>query len=125
MSGAPLPRVVIPATTARDRFIALGIGGIVLAFVIFGVLSMGGKHVSPNLVTGVITAKQFTPQREDQVSFSGRKLLAARAIEGEYLFKVRVEKEARTYDVPVEKAVYEAKQQGDKLEFVRPRSEQR
>jgi len=125
MNPVPPPRVVIPSTTARDRWIALGIGVVVLAFVIAGVLTMGGKHTSKNIVVGVVEGKQFTPQREEQVSFSGRKIEGTKVIEGEYVLKVRVEKEGRTYDVPVEKWTYDGKQKGDRLEFVRPPSEQR
>ncbi len=125
MNADPKPRVVIPSTTGRDRLIALGIGIVVLAGVIFGILNMSEKHVSQNILIGVVEGKQFTPQREEQVSFSGHKIEGAKVIEGEYVLKVRVEKEGRSYDVPVEKWTYDGKQKGDKLEFVRPPSEQK
>lgn len=121
----PSPKIILPNTRRRDTLIALLAGAVILAFVIAGVMTMSQPHQSQNLLTGTIVGKQFTPQREEQVSFSGRKLEGTKLIEGEYLLKVRVEKEDRTYDVPVEKRVFDARQEGDKLEFVRPPSEQR
>jgi hypothetical protein len=121
----PGPRVVVPSTSRRDTIIAVVVGAVLLAFVGWGLMTMSQPHVSANTLVGVVVEKQFTPQREQQVSFSGRKLEGTKTIEGEFVLKVRVEKENRTYDVPVEKWVYEGKQKGDKLEFVRPASEQR
>jgi hypothetical protein len=121
----PEPQVVIPNTTRRDTIIAIVIGILVLAGVGFGVVSMSKPHASENVLVGIVVEKQFTPQKEQQISFSGRKLEGTKEIEGEFVLKVRVEKENRIYDVPVEKWVYEGKQAGDKMEFVRPESEQR
>lgn len=122
----PTPsRVVLPNTKKRDAIIAILIGVVLLIFVAYGVKTMSTPHESANILIGLIEAKQFTPQKEQQVSFSGRKLEGTKEIEGEFVLKVRVEKENRTYDVPVDKRVYDAKAVGDKLEFVRPPSEQR
>jgi hypothetical protein len=121
----PQPRLILPNTRRRDTLIAIVIGAITLAGVIWGIMSMSKPHVSQNILVGVVVEKQFTPQKEQQVSFSGRRLEGTKTIEGEYVLKVRVEKENRTYDVPVEKPTYESKQKGDRMEFVRPASEQR
>lgn len=121
----PGPRIVLPNTTRRHTIIAILVGAIILTFVGFGIMTMSTPHTSANTLVGVVVAKQFTPQKEQQVSFSGRKLEGTKQIDGEYVLKVRVEKENRTYEVPVEKWVYEGKQEGDKLEFVRPASERR
>jgi len=125
MNPDPATRVVVPNTSARDRLTAFGIGVVLLAFVIFGVIKMSEPNQSANLLVGVVEGKQFTPQREEQVAFSGRKLEGTKTIEGEYVLKVRVEKESRSYDVVVPEWTYKGKQKGDKLEFVRPPSEQR
>lgn len=119
------PRVVVPNTTRRDTLVAIVIGAVLLVGVGFGVMSMSKPHASANILNGVVVGKQFTPRKEEQVSFSGRKLEGTKQIAGEYVLKVRVEKEDRTYDVPVEKPVYESKKEGDAMEFVRPPSEQR
>lgn len=122
---APAPKVVVADTTRRDTLIAIVAGVLVLSFVGYGVLWMSKPHESRNILVGVIVEKQFTPQREEQVSFSGRRIEGVKQIDGEYLLKVRVEKENRTFEVPVEKPTFESKRVGDRLEFVRPRSEQR
>lgn len=119
------PRVILPDTKRRDTLIAIGIGAVLLVFVALGLMTMSKPHESANTLVGVVVARQFTPQKEQQVSFSGRKLEGTKEIEGEFVLKVKVEKENRTYDVPVEKRIYDAKTVGDKLEFVRPPSEQR
>ena len=81
--------------------------------------------VPGNKLTGVVTGKEFTPFKERQIDFSGRKIEAAREVDGEYVLKVRVDSEHRTYEVPVEKPVYETKKAGDSFTFLRPLSEQR
>lgn len=117
------PRVVVPGTTKRDAVIAVVTGLLVLAFLGYGIMQMG-KPGKSNELTGVIVSKEFTPQKERQITFSGRKLKSAREIDGEYLCKVRVAPQNRIYEVPVEKDTYEAKKIGDKLTFLRPESEQ-
>ncbi len=121
----PSPRVVVPSTTRRDALIAVVAGLLILSFVGYGIVWMAQPQPSENVLVGVVMEKQFTPGKEDQVSFSGRRLEGVKHIEGEYVLKVRVESENRTYEVPVEKVTYDRKKVGDKLEFVRPRSEQR
>ncbi len=122
MSAVP-PRFVVPSTTKRDAFIAVIAGLFILAFVVFGIIQMG-KPARGNQLTGVIVGKEFTPQKERQITFSGRQLKSAREIDGEYVFKVRVAKENRVYDVPVAKDEYQAKKEGDTMSFLRPESEQ-
>lgn len=120
------PRVVLPSTTKRDALIAVVAGVLVLGLVIFGIMEMAKPAPpSPNLLTGVVVGKQFTPLKERQITFSGKKLKGVREIDGEYVLKVRVPPENRVYDVPVEKPQYEAKKEGDTLTFLRPESEQR
>jgi hypothetical protein len=116
-------RVVIRDHSWRNTFIAVGIGIVLLVFVGYGVMHMGSP-VTGNKLTGTITEKVFTPQKERQISFSGRKIEGVKEIAGEYMMKVRVEAQNRTYEVPVEQYVYESKKVGDSLTFIRPRSEQ-
>ena len=49
---------------------------------------------------------------------------ATKEIAGEFMFKVRVESQNRTYEVPVEQELYEMKKVGDEVTFLRPPSEQ-
>jgi hypothetical protein len=123
MPSKPAP-LVIPSTSRRDALIAIVAGLVVLAFIGYGVMHMA-QPVTGNKLTGTVIEKVFTPQKEQQVSFDGRKLEGAKEIAGEYVLKVRVEEQKRTYEVPVEKELYESKNVGDTLTFLRPPSEQR
>jgi hypothetical protein len=122
--SAPQPRVVIPNTSKRDIFIAVAAGLLVLAFIGYGVMHMAAP-VAGNKLTGIVVGREFTPLKERQVSFNGRKIEGVQEIDGEYVLKVRVDSMNRTYDVPVEKPLYESKKDGDSLTFIRPPSEQR
>ena len=120
----PAPRVVIASTTKRDAFIAIIAGLLVLVFLGYGIMQMS-RPVAGNKLTGVVVGKVFTPQKEQMIDFSGRKIERTREIDGEYVLKVRVESENRVYEVPVEKPMYESKKEGDAMSFLRPESEQR
>ena len=122
--NASAPRVVIPSTTKRDAFVAIIAGLFVLAFVGYGIFQMS-RPVPGNTLTGVVVGKIFTPQKEQIIDFSGRKIERTREIDGEYVLKVRVETDQRVYEVPVEKPMYEVKKEGDSMTFLRPDSEQR
>ena len=113
MSKSPY---VVPSTTTRDVIIGLFLGAIVLAFVIFAIMNMGGA-VTGNSLTGTVIAKRFTPLAEQQVTF-GKGGIHSRHVEGEYILEVRVRE--HTYSVLVDQSIYEAKKQGDSLVFPRP-----
>jgi hypothetical protein len=121
---APTPpsRVVIQDHSWRNTFIAVGIGIVMLIFLGYGVMHMGSP-VKGNRLSGTVIEKVFTPQKEQQISFSGKKIEGVKEIEGEYVLKVRVKEENRTFDVPVEKYTYDSKKVGDSLTFIRPESE--
>jgi len=118
--NAPL---VIPSTTRRDALIAIVAGLVVLAFIGYGVMHMA-QPVTGNKLTGTVIEKVFTPQKERQVSFNGSHVEGAKEIAGEFVLKVRVDEQKRTYEVPVEQELYESKNVGDSLTFLRPPSEQ-
>jgi hypothetical protein len=122
--SAPQPRVIIPDTSKREVFIAIAAGLLVLAFIGYGVMRMAAP-VTGNKLAGIVVGREFTPFKERQVSFNGRKIEGVQEIDGEYVLKVRVDAMHRTYYVPVEKPLYEAKKDGDTLTFIRPLSEQR
>ena len=121
---APPSRVIVPNTTRRDALIGGIVGLLILVFIGYGVVHMS-QPVTGNKLTGTVIEKVFTPQKERQVSFNGRHIEGTKEIAGEYLLKVRVESQKRTYEVPVEQSVYDARQVGDSLTFIRPPSEQR
>jgi hypothetical protein len=114
---------VVPSTGKRDALIAIVFGFVILVFIGYGVMHMAAP-VQGNKLTGVVIEKIFTPQKEQQISFSGRKIEGTKEIEGEFVLKVRVESQNRTYEVPVEKPLYDSKKVGDSMTFLRPPSEQ-
>jgi hypothetical protein len=122
MPPKPTP-FVVPSTGRRDAFIAIVCGLVILAFLGFGVMHMASPVVG-NKLTGTVIEKSFTPQKERQVSFNGGHIEGTKEIAGEFMIKVRVEEQKRTYEVPVEQALYDSKKVGDQMTFLRPPSEQ-
>ena len=120
----PPPRVVIQDHSWRNTLVAIGVGTLLMIFIGYGLMHMGSP-VKGNRLTGTIVEKIFTPQKEQQVTFSGRKIEGVKEIAGEYVLKVRVDVQNRTYDVPVESVIYNTKKVGDPLTFIRPPSEQK
>ncbi len=118
----PVPKkspYVVPSTARRDLFVGLGLGIVVLAFIIFGVMSMGNRVVG-NTLTGTITAKNFTPAPEEQVTI-GKSGVHSRHLDGEYVLEVTVK--GKVYTVWVDKEVYAAKKVGEEFVFLRPKDE--
>ena len=109
----------LPDHTKRDALIATAIGLLALGLSVYGFLTLRSPN---NMLTGIVVEKVFTPAPEQQISF-GTKGLQRKEIEGEYVLKVKVQKEQRVFEVPVEKALFEAKRVGDQLTFLRPPSE--
>lgn len=123
MPPKPTP-LVIPSTGHRDAIIAIVVGLVVLAFIGYGILHMASP-VTGNKLTGTVIEKSFTPRKERQVSFDGRHIEGTKEIAGEFILKVRVASQNRTYEVPVEQELYDSKKVGDELIFLRPPSEQK
>jgi len=114
MNKAPL---VVPTMTTREVVIGVCVGVAVFAVILFAVMNMG-TGVTGNTLSGIITAKRFTPQPEEQVTI-GKGGVHASHVEGEYVFEVRVD--TRPYEVWVDKKTYEAKKVGESYVFPRPR----
>lgn len=119
-------RPVLRDTARRDTAIAVVCGLLVLGFIGYGVVTMnsGQQAASTNTLSGKVVAKKFTPAPQEEISFGSKGLKASRTA-GEYLLEVRVDREDRTFQVPVDASTYEATRTGDRQTFQRPRSEQR
>ncbi len=119
-------RVIIEDHTWRNTFIAVSAGIVVMIFLGYGVLHMASP-VTGNKLTGIITEKVFIAQPERQISFTGRKIEGVKEIAGEYVLKVRVEAQQRTYEESKwnECRLRSSKKVGDSLTFIRPESEQK
>ena len=107
----------------RDIITAVLIAVAVIGFIAFAVVQMGSGK-SDNLVTGVVTGRSATGDRETLLDVSTKGVKSKTADTG-YTLKVFVKDQNRTYDVMVERDVWEKKKDGDTLEFLRPPSEQR
>ena len=120
------PRVVVVSgTTKRDAIIAAVTGLLTVAFLAYGFMHFAkmSHRAKRSTLTGIVVEKQFAPAPEQQITV-GREGLRERRLDGEYVLKVRVDAEnARVFEVPVEKTMFEEKKVGDPLTFLRPRSE--
>ena len=114
----------MPDNTTRDAITAAVAGLLIVAFLVFGFLQFTGgqRKARSSTATGIVIEKAFTPRPEEQISF-GQEGLKTKTLDGEYLLKVRVEAEGRTFEVPVEKEVYARTEVGDSMTFLRPRRE--
>ena len=85
------PRLVLPDHSKRDALWATAIGLVILAFLAYGIWQIARPVlVRGNERTGVIVGKKFTPVRERQIRFSGKKIQGTQETDGEYLLEVRV-----------------------------------
>ena len=122
----PPKRPLIPDTSQRDTIIAVLVGIAVLAFVAVGIvmLSREPSRPSANQLTGTIVAKHARGEREQEIRV-GRKGLASEETDTGYSFEIHVEKDGRSYDVPVSKQLFDTRKIGDQQSFIRPPSEQK
>jgi hypothetical protein len=122
----PNPRVIVYGTPKRDLFIAIGAGLAVLLFVLGAIFWATREQGAPstNQLTGTITAKHNSGEKVSEITY-GKKGLSEREADSGYSFDIHVDAENRTYEVPVAKALYDAKKVGDKQSFIRPPSEQK
>jgi hypothetical protein len=119
-------KVPVSRTNRRDVIIAIVCGIGVLAFVIYGIMSMRSqqRETSHATLSGKIVEKSFKPAPEEKISF-GKKGLKSEHIAGEYILRVHVDRESRTFDVPVVESTYNSVSVGDTFTFGRPPSEQK
>lgn len=124
--STPDPRVIVPNTSKRDTLIAVGAGLVVLVLIIVGISLLNNQMnlQKENQLSGVIVAKHDAKQVEKEITY-GKKGLSARETDTGYSFDIRVDKENRTYTVPVSRELYEGKKVGEEQSFIRPPSEQR
>jgi hypothetical protein len=116
------PVLVVPRTSKRDILIAIAIAIAVLGFVTFAIYSTGTDKPK-NTISGIITGRRSTGERETQLNVS-RQGVKEKAIDTGYYLKVFVKEDNRTYEVTVEKDLWQTKKDGDRLDFLRPPSEQ-
>lgn len=110
------PRVVKPNTPPRVIVTAVLIALFVLGFILFAVFQ-SGRGITDARKSGIVVAKEFTPQPERQITLGREGGMTARDREGEFLLKVEVTQTdgvKKTYDVWIQKRdQYEAIKIGD------------
>lgn len=117
----PSSRRIVPDTRLRDTLLAAGAGLALLGFVIYAVLALNRQAGASGGVEGIISAKEFIPQPETQVTV-GRGGVKSREIAGEYILQVRVPSEnGQSYRVYVDRADYDARREGERYYFIRPK----
>ena len=123
--ATPKPdRRVVKDTKARDLVVAVGVGLVVMGFVVFAILQMGGE-VANKGAASIIVAKEFRPRAETQITV-GTSGLQKERIEGSYVFKVRVPSaDDREYFVWVEKKEFDTYDVGDAYYIVRQADRER
>lgn len=113
------PRVVKPHTPPRLIVTAVLIALFVLGFILFAVFQ-SGRGITDARKTGIVVAKEFTPQAERQITLGRQGGVTARDKEGEYLLKVEVTQTdgvKKIYDVWIQKKdQYESIKIGDSFD---------
>jgi hypothetical protein len=105
----------------KDIAIGAAVGVALLGFLLFGILSMH-KTVSDRRLVGTIIEKEFRPLAQTQITV-GRGGLHRKKVSGEFILKVEVPTENRTFHVWVGEAMYHAHEVGDTFTFIRPPEE--
>jgi hypothetical protein len=115
--------VVLEDRSKRDFWVALLLIVVVVAAAGTGLWKYvsGSPSAYSNTLKGVILEKQFTPEKEQLITF-GRKGLKRKENDGEYLLKVRVPPGNEILEVPVDRGLYQSKKVGDTVTFLKPES---
>ena len=121
-SQPPRPRVVVPRLSRRDIIISVLLALVVLGFIAIAVFSSGGYR-EHNKLTGTVRAHNAPGPRETLMTVS-RKGVSEKTADTGYSLKVWVESEKREFEVMVSKEDWDTTKDGDKLSFLRPKSEQ-
>lgn len=83
------PRTVKTKKPLSLILTACGIGGVLLAFIIFAVWYSGTQIIDARM-TGVVVKKEFTPAPEEQIIMQKQGQLTTRKKDGDYILTVDV-----------------------------------
>lgn len=112
------PRVVKPQTPARLIVAAVGIGLLVLGFVVFSVW-YSGRNITNARMSGIIVEKEFVPAPEQQIVLGREGSIQAREKEGDYILVVEVPQPdggKKTFRVFLGKKRYDSLQVGQSFD---------
>ena len=123
VTGVKKPVVVVSRFSLRDLALVLVI---LIAIVGFIVLAVQYSTKKPkNMLRGTVQGRYATGERETLLDVRPRKGVSSKTVDTGYYLKVFVPEENRTYDVIVEKELWQQKKDGDALDFLRPADEQK
>ncbi|MEO6742341.1 MAG: hypothetical protein ABIP20_19015 [Chthoniobacteraceae bacterium] len=119
----PRPRVVVPKVNRRDIIIAVLVALAVIGFILLAIFSAGG-YKEHNKLSGIVRAHNKPSPSETLMTVS-RKGVTEKTADTGYSLKVWVESDKTEYEVMVSKEDWDSTKDGDKMTFLRPKSEQR
>jgi hypothetical protein len=120
--AAKKPVVVVKKFTARDLALTVIIAILVIGFIVMAILY--STRPPKNTLRGVVKGRYATGERETEFDVS-RRGVKSKTVDTGYYLKVFVPEENRSYDVIVEKELWNTKKDGDTLDFLRPPDEQK
>ena len=120
--GAKKPVLVVKRFTGRDIALVVIIAVAIIGFIVLAVIY--STKPPKNTLKGVVKGRYATGERETEFDVS-RRGVSGKTVDTGYYLKVFVPEENRTYDVIVEKELWEQKKDGDPIDFLRPPNEQK
>ena len=111
-------RVVKPQLPARVIVTAIFIGLFVLGFIIFAIW-YSGAGISNARMSGIVVAKEFAPQAEQQITLGGQGGVRASEKAGDYILTVAVPQPDGTkkeFRVWLGQALYDSVKEGDSFD---------
>ena len=117
------PLVVPSGLNKRDVLLIVTIVVVLLGFIALAIIY--STKPPKNTLHGVVKGKSSTGERETLYDVRARKGVSSKTVDTGYYLKVFVPEENRTYEVIVEKELWETKKEGDTLDFLRPPDEQK
>lgn len=107
------PRTIKSKNSPRTILAAIGIGVLLMGFIVYAILS-SGAGIRDARMSGVLVAKEFTPQPERQITLGTTGTLKTKDTDGEYLLTVEVPKVGgKKFTVWVNKRLYDSLKVGD------------
>lgn len=110
------PRTIKSKNSPRTILAAIGLGILLMGFVVYGTYS-GKSTFRDARMSGIVTGKDFKPQKERQIILGDTGNLTARDTDGEHLLTVEVPAAGgKKFTVWVNKRLYDSLSIGDKFD---------
>ncbi|MGC3988772.1 MAG: hypothetical protein QM796_03610 [Chthoniobacteraceae bacterium] len=121
--NTPRRKPVVVKTSGKEIALAVGAVVVIAGLLVWGFIALNRSVPQSNL-TGIITAKHFTPHPEETQITIGAGGVTSRQDDGDYTFDLHVPSENHDYVLTnVDKTLYDSKKVGDEIIFLRPAPE--